>query len=150
MGFAVIYGKVAEFLTEFENHKTILEFNSALFRKLTFCYFVSNFAAPFYIAFIKKGMEGCKDYSSYDNCGLELTIIIAFAFVGNDFGGRMSTSLVIPRLMAKYKEWEAKNDQTVDYENMGPVEKQCKFIMSILLHHFNLKLLGHLKYNIFL
>ena len=54
------------------------------------------------------------------------------------------------RFMAKLKEWEAKNDQTVDYENMGPVEKQCKFIMSILLHHFNLKLLGHLKYNIFL
>ena len=35
--FGIVYGKVAEALTEFENHKTILEFNSALFRKLVFC-----------------------------------------------------------------------------------------------------------------
>ncbi len=126
--FGVVYGKIAEFLTEFENHKTILDFNSALFRKLVFCYFVSNFAAPFYVAFMKSSVDGCKDYTDEDFCGLELMVLVAVAFLGNDFGGRMSTSLIIPRLMGMYAEWEAQNDTTTDFANMGPVEKQYRLL----------------------
>lgn len=131
--FGIVYGKVAEALTEFENHKTILDFNSALFRKLVFCYFVSNFAAPFYIAFIKSGVDGCPNFLTADDdgpdfCGLELMTTVALAFMGNDFGGRMSTSLIIPRLMGMYAKWEAQNDKTVDFDNMGPVEKQYRLL----------------------
>jgi len=44
---------VADKLTEFENHKTVIDHNAALFRKLTLFYFLSNFSAPLYIAFFK-------------------------------------------------------------------------------------------------
>jgi len=36
--FGVVYQKVAEVLTDFENHKTVQDHNSALFKKLTFFY----------------------------------------------------------------------------------------------------------------
>jgi len=51
--YGLIYRKIAEVLTEFENHKTTLAHNSNLFRKLTAFYFVNNFGTLIYIAFIK-------------------------------------------------------------------------------------------------
>lgn len=40
-------------MTEFENHKTLLEHNSALFKRLTSFYFVNYYTTFFYIAFVK-------------------------------------------------------------------------------------------------
>jgi hypothetical protein len=51
--YAVVYKEVADKLTDFENHKTVVDHNAALFRKLTLFYFLSNFSAPLYIAFFK-------------------------------------------------------------------------------------------------
>jgi len=49
----MMYRKIADKLTEFENHKTTLAHNSNLFRKLTAFYFVNNFGTLIYIAFVK-------------------------------------------------------------------------------------------------
>lgn len=51
--YGLVYRKIAEILTEFENHKTTLAHNSNLFRKLTAFYFVNNFGTLIYIAFVK-------------------------------------------------------------------------------------------------
>lgn len=51
--FGVLYKSLAEVMTEFENHRTVLEHNSELFKKLTFFYFINNYGTLFYIAFIK-------------------------------------------------------------------------------------------------
>jgi anoctamin-10 len=51
--YGMMYRKIADKLTEFENHKTTLAHNSNLFRKLTAFYFVNNFGTLIYIAFIK-------------------------------------------------------------------------------------------------
>ena len=91
---------------------------------------MSNFAAPFYIAFVKSRVDGCRDYTANGEnfCGLDLMITVATAFLGNDFAGRMAPSLVIPRVMAMWAELQARRDSTVDFANMGPVEKQYRLL----------------------
>ena len=67
--------KVGGLLTDFENHKTLEEHNSALFSKLTVFYFVNNYMTLFYIAFAKSSIEGCTNpFTESTTCGLELTI----------------------------------------------------------------------------
>jgi len=46
--FSTVYKKIAHILTNFENHKTVVEHNSALFTKLTLFYFVNNYATLFF------------------------------------------------------------------------------------------------------
>jgi hypothetical protein len=127
--YAVVYKIVADWLTDFENHKTILDHNAALFRKLTLFYFLSNFSAPLYIAFMKSTVEdgGCSDpltgettwaegsvpgdllreTSSNRACGLELGTNVLILFLGNDFAGRLANSVIFPRIarfLAEYVE----------------------------------------------
>ena len=66
---------VAEAMTQYENHKTTKEHNSALFSKLALVYFMNNYSSLFYIAFVKGGVEGCFDpVSGSEYCGRELAI----------------------------------------------------------------------------
>ena len=44
-----MYKKLAAVMTDFENHRTVLEHNSELFKKLTFFYAVNNYATLFYV-----------------------------------------------------------------------------------------------------
>jgi len=47
--YGAIYKKLASVMTEYENHRTVLEHNSELFKKLTFFYAVNNYATLFYV-----------------------------------------------------------------------------------------------------
>ena len=147
--YAIVYKIVADKLTDFENHKTTNEHNAALFRKLTLFYFLSNFSAPLYIAFIKASTEtaGCSDPITGEStsgreadgdldamdpsdraCGLELSLNVAILFLFNDFGTRMVNSLIVPRLTRMYNEYQIKQDTTTDFSLMGPVEKQHRML----------------------
>jgi anoctamin-10 len=92
--FGLLYKHLAEFMTEFENHRTLAEHNSELFKKLTFFYFINYYASLFYIAFVKVTVEGCLEaVSGSDHCGHELALQVLVVFVGNDFANRISNSV---------------------------------------------------------
>lgn len=124
--FGIIYEKVATFMTHYENHKTVTEHNSELFKKLTLFYFVNNYSTLFYIAFIKSSFEGCIDpvTAKQTYCGLELSIQVAVVFLVNDFGTRIANSVIIPFLTRRFASYQAERSKTMKAENMGPIEKQ--------------------------
>jgi hypothetical protein len=123
--FGIIYEKVATFMTHYENHKTVTDHNSELFKKLTLFYFVNNYATLFYIAFVKSTFEGCIDpITGSTSCGLELSIQVAVVFLFNDFGTRITNSVILPFIMRWYHNYKADNDKTMVAKNMGPIEKQ--------------------------
>ena len=49
-----LYIRLANRLTEWENHQTDVEFESAYIRKIVTLEFINNYASLFYIAFAKK------------------------------------------------------------------------------------------------
>lgn len=92
--FGLLYKQLASVMTEFENHRSLAEHNSELFKKLTFFYFINYYASLFYIAFIKVSVEGCLEaMSGSDHCGHELAFQVFVVFVGNDFANRISNSV---------------------------------------------------------
>ena len=120
-----IYKKVAAILTDFENHRTVLEHNSELFKKLTFFYAVNNYATLIYIAFLKRGVEGCYDaVTQSEVCGVELSIQVATVFIFNDFLSRLAKSAVVPELKRLYKAHVLKGNSSLVLDSMGPCEQQ--------------------------
>jgi hypothetical protein len=117
---ATVYQIIAEALTDIENHKTVADHNSELFRKLTFFYFINYNAALFYIAFLKKSVEGeCYDpLTGLKDCGRELGTQTLIVYLSNDFGWRMCTSVILPPLINYVKG--KLND--LDEEKMDDVE----------------------------
>ena len=123
--FGLVYKKLAKAMTDYENHKTVLEHNSELFQKLSLFYFCNNYSTLFYISFGKRFVEGCHDpiYQS-DSCGLELSFQVMTVFLVNDFFSRMMNSVVQPYVKGKLKLLKASFDATIDVENMGVIEKE--------------------------
>eukprot|EP00615_Pteridomonas_danica_P004290 CAMPEP_0114374788 /NCGR_PEP_ID=MMETSP0101-20121206/35870_1 /TAXON_ID=38822 ORGANISM="Pteridomonas danica, Strain PT" /NCGR_SAMPLE_ID=MMETSP0101 /ASSEMBLY_ACC=CAM_ASM_000211 /LENGTH=830 /DNA_ID=CAMNT_0001528687 /DNA_START=1 /DNA_END=2493 /DNA_ORIENTATION=- len=127
--FGFLYKSVAERLTEFENHRSLAQHNSELFKKLTFFYFINYYASLFYIAFVKISVEGCLEaLSGSDHCGHELAIQVAVVFIGNDFANRISNSIILPFLTRKYKAYTIAQDDSIAGEKMGPVELQFRLL----------------------
>lgn len=127
--FGVLYKYLAEVMTEFENHRSLIQHNSELFKKLTFFYFINYYASLFYIAFVKISVEGCLEaISGSDHCGHELALQVAIVFVGNDFANRMSNSLLIPFVTRKFKAYMIARDDSIAGEKMGPVELQFRLL----------------------
>ena len=128
--FSAIYKFVGQKLTEFENHRTVHEHNSALFGKLTVFYFINNFATLFYIAFFKGFTgEGCTNpIDSSDSCSFELSTQVAIVFVVNDTMVRLHRSVVVPSVNRLRKAAVALRSRTIDAKNMGAVEKQFVFM----------------------
>jgi anoctamin-10 len=62
--FNTIFNYVAITMTRFENHKTQTVFEQSLITKTFIFRFVNSFNSLFYIAFIKRGEEGCIDEDS--------------------------------------------------------------------------------------
>lgn len=123
--FGVIYENVAVFMTDLENHKTIVEHNTALFQKLTFFYFINYYVTLFYIAFIKGSVEGCyAPLAKTSFCGHELAFQVAIVFFVNDFCWRMCTSVGIPYIVRIQNRVKAETDPHVKLELMGEIEKQ--------------------------
>ncbi|KAF0737038.1 hypothetical protein Ae201684P_000140 [Aphanomyces euteiches] len=71
-----IYYKTFYSFNEYENHETDSEYEASLILKTFVFNFVNNFAALFYAAFLKEGIEGCKD----QDCLGELAYCLAIVF----------------------------------------------------------------------
>mmetsp|Transcript_29683 Transcript_29683/g.34946 ORF Transcript_29683/g.34946 Transcript_29683/m.34946 type:complete len:569 (-) Transcript_29683:973-2679(-) len=123
--FGVIYNYVADVMTNYENHKTVADHNSALFKRLTTFYFINYYATLFYIAFVKASVEGCFDpIGGEDYCGRELSLQVGMVFLVNDFGNRIFVSLIQPFLTRQYKSFMIMH--ATDMGKMGPIEEQFR------------------------
>jgi hypothetical protein len=75
----IIYGKVAVWMSEWENHETETQYNDNLAVKLFLFKFVNSYISLFYIAFVQPYNEGCGDKS----CMQVLTIQLITIFLTN-------------------------------------------------------------------
>ena len=125
--FGIVYKSLAEVMTEFENHRTVHEHHTELFKKLAFFYFINNYTALFYIAFIKGGVEGCYEpLHNSEFCGYELSVQVAVVFFVNDFAVRFVNSSVLPSVNRYLATRRAENDSTMKAANMGLIENQFR------------------------
>lgn len=82
--FNMIYNKVALWLTKWENQRTQSEFEASLISKTFLFQFVNSFNSLFYMAFIKRSVEGCLERgvrSRLNSCGGELRNQITIIFI---------------------------------------------------------------------
>lgn len=85
--FNGLYGKLAKFLTDLENHKTENQYQDSLIIKIFTFQFINSFNSLFYIAFIKKYTEECMETDSQGkaykspNCMNELFIQLISIFI---------------------------------------------------------------------
>jgi len=100
----IVYGKVAVWLTNRENHATESKFEDSLIGK-TFCFrFVNSYMSLFYIAFMKEYLSIVwKEKMCEPNCISELNLSLGIIFFTNISVGNI-TEIFIPFLLAKYKE----------------------------------------------
>lgn len=68
--FNFLYLRLSFLLTNFENFKTQTEFEKSIIIKNFLFSFVNCYNSLFYIAFLKKDIEGCLDYNSNGNLEL--------------------------------------------------------------------------------
>jgi hypothetical protein len=71
----MIYGQIAENLTEHENHRTETEFEDSLIVKLFAFNFVNSYASLIFVAFIKTNVEPCQG-----SCMVELSYQLTVIF----------------------------------------------------------------------
>ena len=85
--FNYIYNRLAKYLTDLENHRTIIEYEDSLIVKSFAFQFVNSFNSLIYIAFIKPYREGCveeisgetKSVSCINELYIQLIFIISYA-----------------------------------------------------------------------
>lgn len=73
----LIYGRVASYLTNYENHRTDTEYEDHFIFKIFFFQLINSYASLVYTAFIKKTVEGC----SGDDCLTEVSTALGTIFV---------------------------------------------------------------------
>ena len=54
----IIYGSIADALTDRENHRTDTQYEDSLIAKMFLFQFVNSYASLFYVAFIQQAVEG--------------------------------------------------------------------------------------------
>lgn len=134
-----IYDYIARWMTEYENHKLETKHDSALFRRLTFFYFINYFSHFLYTAFLKMYIEGCNhSFLDSTHCGRELGLQVTVVFLINDFGQRMVNSVITPWLDRKYLKYLIKIDKHM-IANMGPIEKQFRLLKSFETTHMQME-----------
>jgi hypothetical protein len=147
---------IAEKLTDLENHETVAEHNSELFTKLTFFYFLNYNAALFYIAFLKKSVEGaCFDpLTGLNDCGRELGTQTLIVYLSNDFGWRMCTSVILPPLINFIKgkmndlDEVSSTKRACSFSTMGHFGSDCATFWTVNAHqcpHGMITFLGPIK-----
>ncbi|KAF9126169.1 Anoctamin-7 [Mortierella sp. 14UC] len=128
-----IYAKLAQILTDNENHKRLTQYEDALIMKRYLFDFVNFYSALVYIAFFKDNLgatvtlyEGQKrDSCSEDGCLGELTIQLAIVFVGKQLINQVQ-ELAIPMLK---KWWNKKNELAERAANLkGKYKSQTKAV----------------------
>ena len=101
--FNLVYKYVAVRLNDWENYETQSEYMDALTGKL-FCFqFINGYISLFYIAFVKKHLEGCTD----GDCLHDLSVQLGSIYITNLFLNLLE--LGIPLLKSKLKHRKFKN-----------------------------------------
>ncbi|KAG0281736.1 Anoctamin-7 [Linnemannia exigua] len=128
-----IYAKLAQILTDSENHKRLTQYEDALIMKRYLFDFVNFYSALVYIAFFKDNLgksfklypNQLSDECSKDGCLGELTIQLAIVFVGKQMINQ-AQELAIPLLK---KWWNKKNELAERAANLkGKYKTQTKAI----------------------
>lgn len=121
--FNFIYLYVAKMLNSWENHELPSEYSDNLTIKLFLFQFVNSYTSLFYIAFVKRDVEGCED----DNCIDELTLQLATIFITNLLLNFVE--ILTPMLMtkySKYKENKAILEKFGEEKKLSNEEEQAK------------------------
>ncbi|TMW66417.1 hypothetical protein Poli38472_004182 [Pythium oligandrum] len=117
-----IYNYIAIYLVDQENHRTDVEYENSLIIKTVIFQFVNNYAALFYVAFIKEGVEGCAT-----TCMWELQYTYATVYLSRLFTSNMS-EVAIPRLWVyinKYRLTGSIREEVVELAaEMSHAEKE--------------------------
>jgi len=96
-----IYGEMATWLTERENHRTDIQYEDSLIAKLFAFQFVNSYASLFYQAFIKEAIgDPC-----LPDCMNELTYNLGIIFVTRLLSGNAS-ELLLPRITSYLRKQE--------------------------------------------
>ena len=97
--FDVIYTLVAKYLTIWENHETMNEYNNSFALKLFMFRFVNTYSGLFYTAFFKEKFEGkCGFEGCLSELGFQLSIIFIVNIVLNII------ELGLPVFLYKFRE----------------------------------------------
>ncbi|CAG8562084.1 14082_t:CDS:10, partial [Ambispora leptoticha] len=105
---SAVYGKIAKILTDFENHKTVTNYEASLILKLYLFDFVNFYSALFYILLFNQKfsikllygddtVEGCQ----YHNCMTELTIQLVIRLIGKQSVDQFK-QLLMPWIILKF------------------------------------------------
>jgi hypothetical protein len=125
-----VYRGVAKKLNDLENHRTDREYENHLIVKVFLFQFCNSFASFFYIAFVKRSIEGhCLPSAfSKDDCLTELRDQLLILFLIRIVVGN-TTEVVVPYLKYRYqlycerKAIDTKQDQRHNY-----IEEQAKLV----------------------
>lgn len=120
------YEKLAIWLNNWENHETTQIYNHNLAVKTFLFKFVNAYSSLFYIAFLKKNVEGCET-TCLDELSLQLLIIFLINFLMNivELGLPWIKMLIRIRNEDKKVEEAMQNDSTLRME-LYPVEIESK------------------------
>lgn len=125
--FNFLYFKISFTLTNFENFKTQTEFEKSLIIKNFIFSFVNCYNSLFYIAFLKRDIEGCLDYNSqgkltlskdylcFNEIYVQLRSIFVLAIIKNlyEIGAPFIFELLRSRGKQKiYKKLEQSNEDS--------------------------------------
>ena len=128
--FDLIYTLVAKYLTIWENHETVNEYNNSFALKLFMFRFVNTYSGLFYTAFFKETFEGaCGPEGCLSQLGFQLSVIFIVNIVLN------IVELGLPLFLYKFREFREKiqikkqNSLTNTTTSLDSVEieKESKF-----------------------
>lgn len=124
--FNVIYSKVANYLTDRENHRTDTTYEDSMIAKLFMFQFVNSYTSFFYLAFVAKYVarpEGSDDDATgecgYNDCMIALAINLAIVF-----GTRLTLGNVLELLEPYLKGLLRQREEKVDVSTLSPAEQE--------------------------
>lgn len=92
--FNIIYGKLADYLTDMENHRTDTQFEDSMIAKLFIFQFVNSYSSFFYLAFVAKYLSKPPgaDEDVVGECGYSDCMVALAINLGIIFGIRLTLS----------------------------------------------------------
>ena len=125
------YNHVANYLTEFENHRTWTNHNDSKIAKIFVVQFISSFGTLAYTAFIEDRFEGDCDNDGRDGCIEMLTTLVVTILVERLFFTICFDSL-LPHLR-EYWRFRAETSGVQSLESLSAAEKE--YTLDVFLQH---------------
>lgn len=125
---SAVYTYIARVLTDYENHRTALEYQDALIGKTFIVEFINSFSAMFFMAFAQPflaplglGVNACPGIETYNSCFKQIQLALEVLFFSKLTTGT-AMSLLVPYVNLKLREDEEFAE--VDEEGISWVERQ--------------------------